>query len=139
MKKQTIISLSILSALLAALAAWYFFVFKPRKDAKEDPSKYKEGNPVLWSGCNDNFPIVMGSCGPRVKTLQQYFNKKLIAAGHRQIQLGQLMVDVPIAEDGLFGQKTYAAATKVIGLLNWLKPTGNNMDQTKWIFWSQYF
>lgn len=139
-KAKIVGTISIVAGLLVFLALWYFFVYKPRRDAKRDPSKYKEENKSLWFGCNDDFPIVMGSCGPRVKTLQKYFNKKLTAAGITQLTLGNLPpIPVPIVEDGLFGQKTYAAATRVINNIYWLKPASNNMDAAKWTFWTQFF
>lgn len=108
MKQEKIIWLTIIAGLLAALAAWYFLVFK--KNGEGDGEG--DGN-TPYTGCNDDFPIKMGSCGSRVRKLQKYFNEKRAALSNPSMMLEELVVD------GKFGPNTLNQAYR------WIRAGGN--------------
>lgn len=133
-QKRTILILSVL--LFTGGLAWLFFYYLPRRRTSQDPSKFIESNSILWIGCNDNFPIKMGSCGPRVEALQHYFNKKADEAGITEAKLGDITASVPISTDGKFGQKTAALATRIVTNVSWWN---NGMSEEVYAAFSQYF
>ena len=106
--------------------SYYFFIHKPQKEAEEDPTKFDVDKPLLWIGCNDNFPIKPGSCGERVKLIQQYLNKKSRARAD---------FDKIIAEDGKFGKNTSELANKFMSGTLW----GTGLNEYEYNQYKQYF
>jgi len=80
-KKTKTLLYSSITALLVGLTIWYFVA----RDKGNGKNGRKGGNgrngrtgckQPQWSGCNDNFPVKMGSCGQKVAELQSYIVSK---------------------------------------------------------------
>ena len=133
MTKTQQIAIVITFGAIAAALTWYFAVYRRRQNL----SGVKEGAGLLtWFGCNDNFPIKMRSCGPRVKALQRYFNKKAAERDLTQARLGNITAQVPINVDGKFGQNTMALARRIITEIDFLT---KGMSEPEYAAYSQYF
>lgn len=108
--------------LIVGLLLWLVIRAKQKKDDAAKAAALAAGANTTGSGtggssssATDNFPLTLGSKGPKVSALQKEFNAvidKLNATGMNDANLNKLVTD------GVWGQKTQHVFTTLLGMLN---------------------